>query len=81
MTFLVTELQTKCLKMCHCPVQSMRCAVHIAFCILTLEYINLNNQQNKGKLVVFSLAVMLKMHLIRNAIFQEKEPIALTISL
>ena len=69
MTFLVTELQTKCMKMCHRPVQSMRCAVHISFCIFNLEYINLNNQQNKRKLVAFSLAVMLKMHLITNAIF------------
>ena len=51
MTFLVTELQTKCVKMCLRPVQSMRCAVCIAFCIFNLEYINLNNQQNKSKLV------------------------------
>ena len=51
MTFLVTELQTKCMKMCHRPAQSIRCSVRIAFCILNLEYINLNNQQNKSKLV------------------------------
>ena len=49
MTVLVTELRTKCMKMYHHPVHSMRCAVRTAFCILNLEYINLNNQQNKSK--------------------------------